>query len=63
MTPHDGRFVPEEQRAEYNILLDQLYGYACDLDEPSRLAIFACYIKEEMVKRLVEIVRISSASM
>lgn len=60
VTPHDGRYVPEDQRFEYNTLFEQLFRHASDLDQPSKLSIFACYMKEEMVKRLVEIVRTMS---
>lgn len=56
---HDSQFVPENIRSEYCISLEQLFRYANNLVYPSKLGVFAYYVEEERVKRLVEIVSIS----
>lgn len=47
--------IPEQQRADYNTFLPELWKYANDL-EP-KLQVCALLFKEETVKRLIDIVR------
>ena len=51
------RFIelPEQQRFEYNKTFEQLYRYASDVQD--KLPVFACYLQEDMLRKLFTMVR------
>ncbi|GJE92992.1 hypothetical protein PsYK624_091510 [Phanerochaete sordida] len=53
---HDARLVPDDQRFQFNTVFEQLHLKASDLDQQAKLTMFACVMKEETLKRLIEII-------
>ena len=53
---HEYGFIPEVHILEYNQVFEQLYRWAMELD-CEKLVIFTCYTKEEISRRVVEMVR------